>query len=147
MDFAAQEQADVGGRLGVAARIFLPAIPKLPGKPCRMPHCRSVPPSVSVTLMGVRRRAPVVFGWRLPVEQGAFDIHAQLAHFFESPGRDEVLTMAVGLVLYDPLQLFRGIDKDTSNRKRIHGSQTVRVFGLGFHGAPLVEDGKDSCVV
>jgi len=70
---------------------------------------------------------------RLPVKQGALNVHAQFGHFLKPLGGDEILPVAFGLVFHDPLQLLRGIDEDASNSKGIHGSETVLVLGLGFH--------------
>jgi len=84
---------------------------------------------------------------RLPVEQNALNVHAQLGHFFKPFGGDEVLLVALSRVFHDPLQLLRGFDKDASDRKGIHGSETVLVLGLGCHWSPLIEDGKISALL
>lgn len=75
---------------------------------------------------------PLVFR-RLPVEQNALNVHAQFGHFLKPFGGDEVLLVAFSLVFHDPLQLLRSFDKDASDSKGIHGSETVLVLGLGCH--------------
>jgi hypothetical protein len=102
----------------------------------------SVPAPVSGPVMGVRRRAAMLLGRWLPIEQHAFDIHAQLGHFFKTHGRDVVLPVTLRLVFYDPLQLFGGLNKDTADSERINRSETVLFITLGSHSAPLVDDGK-----
>ncbi len=83
---------------------------------------------------------------RLPVKQDPLHVHAEFAHLLESFGSDEVLPLTVGLVFHNPLQLLDGFDEDTSNRKRIHRSETVLLLGLGCHRSPL-EDGKFSALL
>lgn len=84
----------------------------------------------------------LVFLRGLPVQKSALDIHSQLGHFFEALGGDEVLSVTLGLVFFNPLQIFRGFYKDIADCKGIDWSQTVFVFALRFHFAPLIDDGK-----
>lgn len=70
---------------------------------------------------------------RLAVKQRTFNVHAQFGHFFKPLGGDEVLPVAFGLVLHNPLRLLCGIDEDVSDSKGINGSETVLVLVLGFH--------------
>jgi hypothetical protein len=79
---------------------------------------------------------------RLPVKQGPLDVHAEFAHLLESLGGDKVLPLTIGFVLLDPLQLLCRFDKNAPDGKRIDWPQTVVVFALGFHFAPLVVGGK-----
>jgi hypothetical protein len=101
----------------------------------------SVATAVAGPVMGARCAAWLRF-WRLPVKQDPLHVHAQFGHFFKPFGADEVLPLAVGLVFHNPLKLLGGFDKDTSDRKRIHGSETVLLLGLGFHGVLLIGDGR-----
>lgn len=50
--------------------------------------------------------------------------------------------MAFRRVLFDPLQFLGSLNKDTAYSKRIDRSETVVLFTLGCHSAPLVDDGK-----
>lgn len=83
----------------------------------------------------LRLRLPLLplFLRRLAVEQDALNVHAQLGHFFKPLGGDEVLLVAFGRIFHDPLQLFRSFDKDATDSKGIHGSETVLVLSLGCH--------------
>ena len=84
---------------------------------------------------------------RLAVEQDALNVHAQLGHFLKPLGGDEVLLVAFGRVFHEPLQLLRSFDKNATDSKGIHGSETVLVLGLGCHWSPLIEDGKISALL
>lgn len=70
---------------------------------------------------------------RLAVEQDALNVHAQLGHFLKTLWGNEVLLMAFGRIFHDPFQLFRRFDKNATDSKGIHGSETVLVLGLGCH--------------
>lgn len=70
---------------------------------------------------------------RLAVKQHALNVHAQFGHLFKPLGGDEVLLVALGRVLHDPLRLLSRFHKDASDGKGIHGSETVLVLGLGCH--------------
>ena len=112
-----------------------------------MPGCRSVTAAAAAgpamgRRMGSRMRPAWLLGWRLPVQERPFDVHAELAHFLEAFGSDVVLLLTVDLFFRDPLQLFCRFNKDTSDGKRIDWSETVLVFALGCHLTPLVDDGK-----
>ena len=84
----------------------------------------------------------MLLGRWLPIEQHAFDIHAQLGHFFKTLGRDVVLPVTFRLVFFDPLQFLGSFNKDTADSERINRSETVLFITLGSHSAPLVDDGK-----
>ncbi len=110
-----------------------------------------MPARIPRPVLGVRRCTTMMFGGRLPalvllrrlpVQQSALDIHSQLGHFFEALGSDEVLPVTLSLVFFNPLQILRGFYKDIADSKGIDRSQTVLVFALRFHFAPLIDDGK-----
>lgn len=117
-----------------------------------------MPPTIFRPMTGMRRSALLLWllsllllsslqllllgGWRLSVQESLFNIHAKLGHFFESFGSDEELPMAVSLFFLNPLQLLGCFDKDIANRKWVDWSETVLVFGFGFHWAPLKKCGK-----
>lgn len=82
------------------------------------------------------------FLWRLSVEKSPFDIHAQLAHFFEAFGSDEVLAVTVRFIFFDPFELLGGLDKHIPHGEWVDRPQTVLFFILGFHLAPLIDSGK-----
>ena len=84
----------------------------------------------------------MVLGRRLPVEQHAFDIHAQFGHFFKPLGRDVVLPVTFRLIFFDPFQLLGSLNKNAAHSKRIDRPETVLFITLGSHSAPLVDDGK-----
>lgn len=96
-----------------------------------------------LVLLSLLSLLPMLFG-RLAVKQYALNVHAQFGHFFKPLGGDEVLLVALGRVLHDPLHLLRCFDKDASDSKGIHGSETVLMLGLGCHWSPLIDDGKIS---
>lgn len=79
---------------------------------------------------------------RLPVEQHAFNIHAQFGHLFKSLRRDEILTVTLRLVFFNPLQLLGSFNKNTADRERIDRSETVLLFTFGSHSAPRIENRK-----
>lgn len=100
-------------------------------------------PVISGPMMDVRGSAPRFWCWRLPVHQSLLDIHTELCHLFEPLGGDEILSMAFGLLFLDPLKFLGGLDKGTADGEGIDWSQTVIVFTLGFHLAPLAGGGMN----
>lgn len=88
----------------------------------------------------------MVLGRRLPVEQHAFNIHAQFGHFFKPFGRDVILPVTFRLVFFDPFQLLGSLNEDTAHSERIDRSETVLFITFGSHSAPLVDNGKISAL-
>jgi hypothetical protein len=101
-----------------------------------------MPPAVPASVMCMCGCAALLLGRRLSVQKSFLNIHAQLRHFFETLGSDEVLPLTFRFIFLDPSQLFYGLDKNIAHCEWVDWPQTVFVFVLGFHSAPLIDGGK-----